>query len=134
MTLLDDAIAFAYKNQGKQESVNKVYLLLLHTTLYVPIKKGRNLQSEEPFQPLFAKIDERYFMLAFDTVERLTDWAGEHYKDIDYVELSGRDVIAGINAQVFLGLNFGTDFYKEFSPDEVIHLKKIVAKLDQLKT
>lgn len=133
MTPLDTAITAAFESQGKQEDVNRVYLLLLKSPLFVPVKKEANTTDDEPFQPLFAKIDEQFFMLAFDTTERLIGWAGDYYKDIAYVELSGHDIVKGINEGVFLCLNYGTDFYKEFSPDEVKRLKTIVSKIEQLK-
>lgn len=133
MTKLDEAIAAAFASQGKQEDVNHVYLLFLQSMLVVPVKKQTSpADNEEPFQPLFAKVDDQYFILAFDELERLSRWAGDHLQEIDYVELTGRDVVAGINEGVFLCLNFGTDFYKEFSPDEVKRLKMIVARMDQL--
>lgn len=133
MTALDNAISAAYKSQGKQEDINKVYLLLLRSVLFVPTQKDPSNHDEEPFKPLFAKIDDQYFMTVFDTLERLTAWAGDNINNIGYVELSGHDVIAGLNESVFLCLNYGSEFYKEFSPDEVKHLKKIVAKIEQLK-
>jgi hypothetical protein len=133
MTELDTAIAAAFKSEGKQEEVNRVYLLLLKSSLFIPIEKDYQSTEEEPFRPLFAQIDNQFFMLAFDTLERLQTWAGNHYNDLGYIELSGRDVIAGISDQAFLGLNYGSDFYKEFSPEEVKRLKAIVSRLDQLK-
>jgi len=42
---------------------------------------------------------------------------------MSYVEISGKDVVAGMHESVYLCLNYGTDFYKEFSPDEVKRLK-----------
>ncbi len=139
MTELDQLIAVAYASEGKQDDVNKVYLTLLRSPLLVPVEKipeGKVVDSagdEEPFKPLFAKIDDNYFMLAFDTVERLTTWAGDQVDQIDYVEISGRDIVAGISDQAFLCLNVGNEFYKEFSPDEVKRLKTIVSRIDQLK-
>lgn len=133
MTELDHLIAAAFASEGKQEDVNKVYLTLLRTQLVAPVKKEPGQDEEELFTPLFAKIDEKYFLLAFDTVERLSNWAGDHLGEISYVELSGRDFIAGMSDQVYFCLNLGTDYYKEFSPDEVKRLKMIVARIDQLK-
>lgn len=133
MTELDKLIAAAYANEGRQEEVNKVYLTLVRSMLFLPVQKELpGDETEEPFVPLFAKVDDNYFMLVFDTVERLTAWAGEQFDKVGYVEISGRDVIAGINDQVFLCLNYGADYYKEFSPDEVKRLKMIVSKIDQL--
>jgi hypothetical protein len=134
MTELDQLIESAIKSEGKQEDVNKVYLLLLKSRLFVPVKKLTEAAAseEEPFSPLFAKIEDQFFMAVFDTDERLVAWAGDKYLEIDTVELSGRDVIAGINENVYLCLNVGTKFYKEFSPDEIKRLKMVVTKIDQL--
>jgi hypothetical protein len=132
MTELDRAIAAAFTSEGKQEDVNHVYLTLLRAPLWVPVKKELPAESEEPFSPLFAKLEKKYFLMAFDTVERLTAWAGDHVQEMGYVELSGRDFIAGMSDQVYFCLNLGTDYYKEFSPDEVKRLKMIVARLNQL--
>jgi hypothetical protein len=137
MTELDQVIAKAYDSEGKQEDVNKVYLTLLRAPLIIPVEKMAEAEissDEEPFKPLFAKLDDKYFMLAFDTVERLTAWAHDQVEAIDFVEISGRDLIAGINEGVFLCLNVGTKYYKEFSPDEVKQLKKVVARIDQFKS
>lgn len=138
MTELDQLISNAFKSEGKQEDVNKVYLTLLRTPLFVPVKKSdptlNHVEEQEPFLPLFAKIDENYFMLVFDTFDRLTTWAAEEINNIDYVEILGSEVIAGINEGVHLCLNIGTHFYKEFSPDEVKRLKMIVSRIEQLKS
>jgi hypothetical protein len=133
MTELDQLISAAYVSQGKQEDVNKVYIAVLRSLLFLPVKKDKSPDDEEPFRPLFATVNNQHFMLAFDTIERLTEWAGDQFSEIDYVEISGRDLVAGINENIYLVLNIGSDFYKEFSPDEVKHLKKIVARIDQLK-
>jgi hypothetical protein len=139
MTELDQLIAVAYASEGKQDDVNKVYLTMLRSPLVVPVEKipGDKVidddNDEEPFKPLFAKMEDNYFMLAFDTVERLTAWAGDQVEMIDYVEISGRDIVAGISDQAFLCLNLGAEFYKEFSPDEIKRLKTIVSRIDQLK-
>lgn len=137
MTELDQVIAAAYASEGKQDDVNKVYLTLIRTLLYLPVQKqpeNKVLQAdEEPFKPLFAKVDDKYFLLAFDTEDRLIAWAGDQIEHINYVEISGHDLVAGINDQAYFCLNYGTDYYKEFSPDEVKRLKMIVSKIDQLK-
>ena len=137
MTELDQLIQMAFTSEGQQDDVNKVYLMLLRSPLLIPIEKNTTPPAnsdEEPFKPLFAKIENNYFMLAFDTVERLTAWADDQFALIDYVEISGRDLVAGMNEGVYLCLNIGTAFYKEFSPDEVQRLKTIVARIDQLKS
>lgn len=135
MSPLDQLIENAIKSEGKQEDVNKVYLALLKANLFIPIQKRQEetAPNDDSFSPLFAKIEDNYFMAVFETHERLTAWAGEHYEVIEYIELSGREVIAGINDDVYLCLNVGSPFYKEFSPDEVKQLKRVVSKIEQLK-
>ena len=134
MTELDEAVQAAFTSNGGQTEANKVYLALLRTLLYVPVEKSPVfVSSDEPFRPLFANVNGNFFMLMFDSQERLANWAGEHYAEMNYVEISGRDVVTGVGEQVFLGLNLGTEFYKEFSPDEVKRLKTIVSRIDQLR-
>ena len=72
-------------------------------------------------------------MLAFDQVDRLSTWAGDQSDLLDYVEITGKEVIEGISDQAFLVLNLGSEFYKEFSPDEIKRLKTIVSRINQLK-
>lgn len=131
MTELDQLIAAAFESEGKQEQVNKVYMSLLKSTLYLPTRKQTEpvAADDEPFIPLYTQQDEHYFMPVFDTLERLQTWAGEHVANINYVEIQGWDVIRGIGESVYLCLNFGTPFYKEFAPDEVKRLKTIVQRL-----
>jgi hypothetical protein len=137
MTELDQVIATAYASEGKKEDVNKVYLTLLRTSLLVPVKKTdpaiNHVDEQESFSPLFAKVEDNYFMLAFDTMERLSAWGGDQMDQFDYVEITGKEVIAGISENVFLCLNLGTESYKEFSPDEVKQLKMVVSRIEQLK-
>lgn len=133
MTDLDKLIAAAFASQGKQDDVNKVYLLLLRSILFVPTKKDSPSETDEPFSPLFAKIDGQYYLLAFDTLAKLQQWACDDADQVGYVELSGHDLIAGLNEQVYFCLNVGTSYYKEFSPDEVKRLKMIVSKIEQMK-
>ncbi len=133
MTELDNIVSTAFQNPGNQDLINKAYLFFLQTLLFIPVKKEKSASTDEPFSPLFTKIENNHYMLAFDTLDRLKNWAKDAMDQIDYVELPGVDIISGINNNVYLCLNIGTDFYKEFSPDEIRHLKKIVTKVQQLK-
>jgi len=131
MTELDQLIAAAFASEGKQEQVNKVYLKLLKTTLFLPTRKQSEPVKEdaEPFIPLFTQQDDHYFIPVFDSLARLEVWIGEHAGQIDFVELKGWDIVRGLGEHVYLCLNFGTPYYKEFSPDEVKRLKTIVQRL-----
>jgi hypothetical protein len=139
MTTLDTLIAKAYASAGKMEDANKVYLTLLKTTLFVPVQKQNSKPPEdsaqnesEPFMPLFMHYENNFFMMIFDTMERLSQWSGEKKDTMDYVELAGKDVIRGLGEHVYLCLNYGTDYYKEFAPDEIKRLKAIISKIESL--
>ena len=71
MTELDQMIAAAYQAEGRQQEVNKVYVTLLRSSLFLPVKKEKEEGDEEPFRPLYAKLDEHVYMVAFDTLEKL---------------------------------------------------------------
>lgn len=131
MSEFDQLIAAAFESGGNQEQVNKVHLALLKNQFYVPTHKQEQpvADEEEPFTPLYTKQDDHYLMPVFSTLERLQTWAGEYIDQIQYVELSGWDLVRGIGEQVYLCVNFGTPFYKEFAPDEVKRLKMIVQRL-----
>lgn len=133
MTELDQLISKAYASQGETPDVNKVYLAVLRTLFYLPVAKGINENSDEPFRPLFTKVSGQYFVLAFDTYERLQVWAGEQFSQMSYVEISGKDLVSGLNENVYFCINYGTEFYKEFSPDELKRLKMIASRIDQMK-
>lgn len=133
LTPLDQAIANAYANSGDREMANRAWLELLRTNLFLPVNPAPPAESEEAFHPLYAVINEQCFLAAFDTLARFETWAEGHSDKIQHVVLSGRDLIAGMGDAVYLALNPGLAYYKEFSPDEVKHLKKIIAKVDQLK-
>ncbi len=132
MTEIDKLLAAIYSNPTDQAVVNKFYLCILRSYLYVPTNKEFSASEVEPYQPLIVEDNQQYFMLAFDSLERLQIWAGENIYDISRVILRGRDLLKCIGENVHLCLNFGTAYYKEFSPQEVLHLKTVIAKTEIL--
>ena len=131
MTELDQCVANAFASEGKQEDVNKLYTCLLRTSLYVPISQEKPEDPEEAFTPLFMEVGENYFLMAFDHLTRLEAWAGDLFQQMDYVILTGRDLVRSLGNRVILALNYDTQYYKEFAVDEIARLKTVVAKLDE---
>lgn len=133
MTELDQLIQAVYQSGGGLADVNKFYATLLRSRLYMPIEpdtENNTKDPDEPYSPLFIQYESQFFTLAFDTLARLQEWAGDLVNDIGYVDILGRELIRNLGEQVYLVLNFGSPSYKEFSPEEIKHLKSIVAKLD----
>lgn len=132
MSELDTVIASAYDNEGEQEKVNKVYVTFFRTLLYMPVYTRDD--QDEPFSPLYLQEEQQYFIPVFDSLERLQAWAANEYEDLEYAEILGADVIRCVGEEmVYVCLNAATDYYKEFSPDEIRHLKKMLVKIDSLK-
>lgn len=137
VTELDQLIAKAFASQGNQDDANRVYTAFLRTQLFMPVRKNpvddvtiASDNEEEPFVPLFSQFEDKIFMLAFDSLERLETWAGDQRDNLAYVQIMGNEIVRGIGNEVYLGLNIGTTYYKEFAPEEIQRLKTIVAKLD----
>lgn len=134
MSELDILINKAYESQGSQKDINQVYTAFLRNRLYVPIEKmddSMGLDTEEPFRPLFVHEQETHFMMCFDSLERLQEWAGSHIEEMSYVAILGREIIRGVGDNVHICLNYGTPYYKEFNPEEIVRLKLTVSKLEQ---
>lgn len=132
MTELDKLAKTAFGSKGAQQDVNKFYSVFFRTRMFMPAYQQDS--EEEPFTPLFLQEDEKFFISIFDSLSRLSTWAGDKYDGLDYVEIDGSDVIRCIGTDfVYLSLNPGLDYYKEFSPDEIQRLKLMLAKIDSLK-
>lgn len=133
MTELDQLIETALQNGASQEATNKFYVALFRTVLYMPAYLQED--EDEPFSPLYLQDNDNYFIPVFDTVECLRAWLTEENNEMEYVEIQGSDIIRCIGEeQVYLCLNPGSDYYKEFSPEELQKLKMMIAKIDTLKT
>lgn len=125
---LEDAIAKAIAEEGQQTVANQAYFTFLKSDLLMPIEKG---SGDEP-RVLFLESDECIFLPVFSQKSFLIDWAAESIQQIDIYELSCIELLAGLGEQVTVALNPGTSTYKEFNPDEILKLKTMVSKIQQL--
>lgn len=132
MNELDELLLKAYENNGEQEYANKFYVTFFRTLFYMPVLFRDD--PVEPFTPDAIIEGDKRFIPVFSTAERLTTWADASLDTIDHVSLLGLDLLkaAGVD-NVYIALNPGTSFYKEFAPDEITRLKIMIAKLDKLK-
>ncbi|MDQ5884800.1 MAG: hypothetical protein QG556_1140 [Pseudomonadota bacterium] len=125
---LEDAIAKAIAEEGQQTVANQAYFSFLKSSLLMPIEKG---SGEEP-RVLFLDSNDHVFLPVFSQKSFLIDWAADSIKQIDIYELSCMELLAGLGEQVTVALNPGTSIYKEFNPDEILKLKTMVSKIQQL--
>lgn len=151
MTELDDIFEKAYQLQEDAAITSKAYVTLFRTELFVPTHKVDPVTNEalpekmihakdldlvtgqdvQPL-PLFIEHENSYFMLAFDTIPRLHTWAGEHIHDINVMCITGRELIMSLLDNVHLCVNFQTEYYKEFPPEEIKQMKKMIERIKQM--
>lgn len=132
-TALDQLLKKTYESEGNTKDVNNFYLEFFKTPLYVPIDPANSAEDSSAIQPLFCLENELLLMAAFDSLEKLQDWAKEYKDEMHYAQISGEEVIQGVGLKTSLALNPGTSLYKEFSPEELLHLKKMLVKVATLK-
>jgi SseB protein C-terminal domain/SseB protein N-terminal domain len=66
--------------------------------------------------------------MLFDTKERLSKWAK---REIGFVRMPGNAIVEMMDSSTHWALNVGTEYYKEFTPDEIKWLK---SSLEESKT
>lgn len=133
MSELDKLVESAMASEGAEADSNKFYTVFFRSTLFMPAYQQDD--ADEPFSPMFLQDGDKYFISVFDSLARLTTWLADESQDVDYVEIDGSDLIRCIGSEeVYLCLNPSTDFYKEFSPEEIQRLKLMLLKIDKLKS
>lgn len=131
MTKLDQALAAGLQDRKMQPVF---YDLFLNSLFFIPTvdeaeptnsdkNKLKGEEEEEGVLPLLVEADGKSYLLLFDTIKRLTDWADE---DAKYVALPGHAITEMSLPNLYWAMNYGTEQQKQFDPDEIAWLKSIV--------
>jgi hypothetical protein len=128
MTPLDQALAKVHEDQQNMEARHAYYELFLNSNLYVPtydeetqgVAKG---PSGDQLLPLIMQVDGLDYMVMFDTEERVVAWAEE---EVHCITLPGYVIAEMSSVDLHWGLNVGTDYQKQFIPEEIALLKDVV--------
>ncbi len=123
MTKIDDAIKLCSEDRKKWPDF---YNLFLNSLFYVPVhgEKGAMVEEDGALPVLVDANDKTYLML-FDTISRLTDWAEESTK---YLPVTGHGITEMSSANIYWALNYGTAAQKFFDPEEIEWLKGVVRR------
>ena len=130
MTPLDKAFIEAQENPGREADF---YNLFLNSDLFIPthdIPKDRKeirLEKGETISPIIIESQEVQFLMLFNTEERLSAWAK---REIGFVRIPGHAVVEMADPSIHWALNVGTEYFKEFVPEEIEWLK---SSLEQSK-
>ena len=126
MTKLDDAIKLC-TDDAKQQS--QFYDLFLNSLFYVPVlEEEDNPVQEEGALPLLVEANDKTYLMLFDTIKRLTDWANDEAK---YLTVAGHSITEMSSPNIYWVLNYGTDLQKFFEPKEIDWLKVIVRQVKE---
>jgi len=123
MTKLDDAIKLCTEDAKTQ---SQFYDLFLDSVFYVPVVEEKDpTMPEDGALPLLVEANDKTYLMLFDTIGRLTDWANDKAK---YIAVTGHGIAEMSSANIYWVLNYGTDLQKFFDPEEIEWLKDIVRK------
>ena len=121
MTKLDDAIKLCTADGEKQSDF---YDLFLNSLFYVPIVEEKDKpEQENGALPLLVEANDKTYLMLFDTINRLTDWADG---DAKYLSVAGHDIAEISSPKIYWALNYGTELQKFFEPEEIKWLKVVV--------
>lgn len=130
MTALDRALERFRENSEDATCSSKFYELFLNTLFYVPTVKEK-LDLEEPTEeedlsvPMIVEVDGLNYLMLFDTEQRLKDWAQQ---DAPFLTVPGHMISEFAAPDLYWALNVGTDFAKQFVPEETAWIKSVVAQ------
>jgi len=130
MTELDQALIALRDNPNDQKAQSGFYDLFLNMSFFVPTVKemlspeGAN-EEQEMEVPMILDTEESSFLVFFDQQQRLNDWAEQ---DAPCVQLPGHVLAEMTTDDLFWAMNVGTEYAKQFAPDEIAWLKDVVAQ------
>jgi peptidyl-prolyl cis-trans isomerase C len=132
MTGLDRALQTLRLDMDDAKHQSKYYDIFLNTTFYVPTldqqEGGESAVEEGQVLPLVMESEGNDYLMLFDTEERLKDWAGE---DVKWVGVPGYVLAATSVPPLHWALNVGTEYSKQFLPDEIAWLREVVERCNE---
>lgn len=124
MSQLDDALLEARRNESGQAVF---YNLFLNSDVIFPTHdhaigntNPRRSREGETFKPIMIEHQGKVILPIFDSVERLQNWAR---REVNYICMPAHALVRSIQGSVFFVLNTGTEFTKEFAPEELAWLR-----------
>jgi hypothetical protein len=130
MTELDQALEALRANPDDHKAQSGFYDLFLNSTFIVPITdemidKVDKSGKEKVELPLILVADNIDYLVFFDQQQRLFDWAE---KEVPFLQLPGHVLAEMTTAELHWAMNIGTDYNKQFAPDEITWLKDVVKR------
>jgi hypothetical protein len=130
MTELDQALEALRADHEDPKAQSGFYDLFLNSLFIVPtveemIDNEDKSGKEKVEVPLIIVAEETDYLVFFDTQERLFDWAE---KEVPFLQLPGHVLAEMTTDELNWAMNIGTDYNKQFAPDEIAWLKDVVER------
>lgn len=130
---LDQALQTLRGNADDATCQSKYYDLFLNTTFCVPTLDPQELDGaatveEGQVLPLVIESDGNDYLMLFDSQERLKSWATDN---VNWVGVPGHILAATSMPPLYWALNVGSEYSKQFHPDEIAWLRGVVERCNE---
>ena len=131
LTELDVALKELRLDIDNAKSQSIFYDLFLNTSFFVPtldeeeFKVDADSIQEGQVLPLVIESDGNDYLMLFDTKARMQTWAEA---DVQWVDVPGHVLASTTMPPLHWALNVGTEYSKQFLPEEIAWLKEVVER------
>jgi hypothetical protein len=131
LTELDAALKELRQDMDNAKGQSKFYDLFLNAVFFVPtldndeFKGDTEALQEGQVLPLIIESEGNDYLMLFDTKERMQAWAET---EVQWVDVPGHLLAATTMPPLHWALNVGTEYSKQFLPDEIAWLKDVVER------
>lgn len=131
LTVLDAALKALRQDMDNGKHQSNFYDLFLNESFFVPTLDEQDLgEDAAPLQdgqvlPLIIESEGNDYLMLFDTKERMQTWAEA---EVQWVNIPGHVLAATTMPPLHWALNVGTEYSKQFLPDEIAWLKDVVER------
>lgn len=133
LSKLDEALQMLRVDMSDATRQSNFYDIFLNTTFCVPTLDPQELEGETAVEdgqvlPLIIESEGNDYLMLFDSEERLKSWAGAESK---WVGVPGYVLAVTTMPPLHLAMNVGSEYSKQFLPDEIAWLREVVERCDE---
>lgn len=130
MTELDNALEALRTNPDDHKAQSGFYDLFLNSNFFVPtieemVSDDDKSAKEKVEVPLIIVAEGIDYLVFFDQQKRLNDWAEE---EVPSLRIPGHVLAEMTTSELHWAMNIGTEYNKQFAPDEITWLKDVVGR------
>lgn len=131
MDKLDEALVNLRRNMEDGKKQSAFYDLFLNSTFFVPVLQKPQLlptaDGATEVLPVITEAEGNDYLMLFSSLERLKTWVDDG-EEAPYVEVAGHMLALSTADPLHWALNVGTEYSKQFHPQEIAWLREAVEK------